>query len=313
VDAADSLEREPMSPPLGRRRGLTMIEVLLLILLALIALGLLLVALNAGREQSRRLNCAYNLKQMGEAIIAFHESKTPHYLPAARIADRYATWAVQIAPFLPLKAEENPLKGWDIQQSYYAQPAEVRTAQVPLYYCPARRAPPENSVRGDVPTDGQPSRNHFPGALGDYACAAGDGDPAHPWQTDEANGALILGEVLQRQGDRILRWRGRTSLEKLPRGKSVTILVGEKHVPLGTFGETEQGDGSLYNGDYPASSPRIGGPGYGLARSPADPFNNNFGSYHPGICQFLYADGHVDALTNSVSEDVLGRLLNRLD
>jgi prepilin-type processing-associated H-X9-DG protein len=296
-----------------RRSGLGRVEIGLLVVFALLGLGLVLVGINQGREQARRLRCAQNLESIGAAMIRFDDGKTRTFLPAARIADRYATWAVQIAPYLPLKEEENSLKNWDLVLSYYAQPKEVRAAQVFLYYCPSRRQPSETSISGDVPSDGPPDQKQYPGALGDYACAAGTGDPAHPWDSARADGAIILGEVLSQKGDRILRWRGRTSLDTLPRGQSHTILVGEKHVPLGSFGQTAQGDGSLYNGDYPASCSRIGGPGHGLAEGPSAPFQKNFGSYHPGICQFLYADGHVEALTVSINEEVLARLLKRLE
>ena len=76
-------------------------------------------------------------------------------------------------------------------------------------------------------------------------------------------------------------------------------------------GEVRFGDGPLYDGDPPASAARVGGPGFGLAPGPDAPFHDNFGSYHPGICQFLMADGGVRALANGVSEDVLGRLTTR--
>ena len=38
-----------------------------------------------------------------------------------------------------------------------------------------------------------------------------------------------------------------------------------------------------------------------------------FGSYHPGICQFVMADGNVRPLRVSMSVDVLGKLANRHD
>jgi prepilin-type processing-associated H-X9-DG protein len=295
-----------------RRLGLGRVEVALLVVFGLLGLGLALVALNKGREEAQRAQCTQHLKEIGAAMHRFEDGKVRTFLPAARIADRYATWAVQISPFLSLKDEENPLKEWDQGRPYYSQPEPIRTAQVALYYCPSRRQSPQTSLSGDVPSDGQPNQDHHAGALGDYACASGNGDPAHPWDSAKANGAIILGEVLRQEGDRILRWRGRTSLENLPRGQSYTILVGEKHVPLDGFGLAAQGDGSLYNGDYPASSARIGGPGHGLASGPDAPFRLNFGSYHPGICQFLFADGHVEAVAVSIHEEVLGRLLNRL-
>jgi prepilin-type processing-associated H-X9-DG protein len=290
---------------------LTILEVVLLVLLAIAVLGLVFVAIQASRESAQRMLCENNLKQVGQSLRGFQENKG--FLPASRIADRHATWAVQIAPFLPLKDEENPLKGWDLTLSFYAQPEQVRTAEVLLYYCPARRLPPQLSNSGDVPRDGRPSTDHFPGALGDYACAAGSDDPSRPWETARADGALILGEILKRKDDRILAWRGRTSLTSLPRGLDRTIVIGEKHVPLDGFGQGAEGDGSLYNGDYPANSGRIGGPGHPLAQSPDDAFDLNFGSYHPRVCQFLFADGHVEALTVSLSGELLGRLLSRLE
>ena len=292
------------------RRGLTVTEVVVIVLILVVVIGIVLTAIPRLRESAHREQCANNFKQLGEAFRRFRDAEGG--LPAARIADRYATWAVQIAPYANL-AEKNGLRAWDLRKSYYLQAEEVRAAQVLLYYCPSRRLPPQLSVSGDVPDNGQPAAQHFPGALGDYACCSGDGSTAHPWTTAEANGAIILGEVLQRADDLVLKWRSRTDFAALTRGESHTMLLGEKHVPRGHFGETQLGDGSLYNGDYPASSARVGGPGHGLAPSPDAAFMDNFGSYHPGICQFLMADGSVKALANSLQDDVLGRLATRGD
>jgi prepilin-type processing-associated H-X9-DG protein len=294
-----------------RRSGLTLFQALLLLLLALLAAGVAVVAIQAANERARRLQCVENLRKIGQSILQFHEAKRT--LPASRIADGYATWVAQIGPYLPLAEQNNPLKGWDQEKPYDAQPPAVREAQIPFYYCPERRAPPQLSVEA-------PGKKRPQGALGDYAGVAGDDNPPGTWDKAEANGALVLGEVLERQGDRIVRWRSRTNLESLARdepkeekkrGTSHTLLVGEKHVPQGAFGQAEQGDGPFYDGALPASSMRIAGPGHGLAQSPADPFRLQFGSYHPGVCNFLYADGRVETMANAVNEDVLGRLANR--
>jgi prepilin-type processing-associated H-X9-DG protein len=288
------------------RRGLSIVEAILLLLGLVLVVGLIVMGLGYAREQARQLQCENNLKEIGTAIHSFQKHKS--FLPASRIAPGYATWAAQLGPFLPLKDEENPLVSWDMELPYYSQAESVRIAQVALYYCPARRPEPGVSVSGDYPRDGPPGPN-VPGALGDYACAPGSSDSL--WETADADGAIILGEVLEKKGQRIVRWRSRTSLTELPRGQGYTIMVGEKHVQLGTFGQRAEGDGALYNGDYPASSSRIGGPRCGLAQAPSDPFQNNFGSYHNRVCFFLFADGHVEKMSVDVSEEVLGRMLNR--
>src|SRR5204863_8437664 len=102
-----------------------------------------------------------------------------------------------------------------------------------------------------------------------------------------------VGEVLEKSGDKIVRYQSCTTLADLQRGQSYTILLGEKHVAVGDFAQRSLGDGSLYNGDYPASFARLIDANHGLAQGPTDAFNLNFGSWHPGVCQFLMADGRI--------------------
>src|SRR5207302_3937758 len=140
------------------------------------------------------------------------------------------------------------------------QPA-VREALLPVYICPARWRPDTLSSGGDIdPATGV----HVPGGIGDYAGVAGTGDPAHPWDGPDADGAIILGEVLQREGDRIVRWRGRTSLAAIAkaRGLSATLLFGEKHVPGDGIGPAALGAGSIYYCQHAAATARIAGPAY---------------------------------------------------
>jgi hypothetical protein len=89
-------------------------------------------------------------------------------------------------------------------------------------------------------------------------------------------------------------------------GLSNTILAGEKTVPVGGFGQGYL-DCSTYNGDQPVCSTR-GGPGSTLAQSPHEA-SYTFGSYHPGVCQFVFGDGSVHALRVSIDSDTLVKLL----
>jgi hypothetical protein len=291
-----------------RRRGLSRIDVLVIVVIGVILLGILLTLLPRLREGSYEVQCKFNLQQIGGAIARFHDRQ--RFLPASRIDDGYATWAVQIGADLSVKGD-NLLRAWDEQKPYAAQADAARQVQVPQYYCPARRRPDQLSTAGDDGPDGK----LLPGALGDYACAAGNSLKPHPWDGPEANGTILLGQVLKRKENLVLEWRGRTRLEDLGDNKAYKILLGDKHVPLGKFGQAAAGDGSLYNGASIAnviSAARVAGPGYGLAASPEAPFNSNFGSYHQGgVCQFLMADGAIKTFTPSVDETVLGRFTDR--
>jgi hypothetical protein len=301
------------------RSAITRVEIAIIIGLGLLVAGLLAVLLSRQRENGMRLQCMNNLRRIGDAVHGFHEGQPGAddlqnpghgYLPPARIADGYATWAVLLAPYL---TDKNPLHDWDVSKSYLAQPPSVREALVTGYFCPARARPAWLSTTGEKDLE---TNKHVPGALGDYAGVAGSGDPARPWDGPNADGLIIIGEVLDWADDQIVRWRGRTRLpdvrrDATARGLSTTLLFGEKHVPPDTFGNANKGDGSLYDGHFPASVTRVAGPGYGLAASPTDPFNHNFGSAHPRISHFLFADGSVRPFTADVNEDVLGNLARR--
>lgn len=293
--------------PRRHRFGFLKSELIVVLVIVLTAIGLLLVLLGQGRGQAQRLECANHLRLLGEAISSYHgtnEKPGNGALPPARIADGYATWAIALGAYL---AAADPFAAWDMRKSYSAQTAAAREVVLPMFLCPARNRQQGLSAAGDFGRDG----NHLAGALSDYACASGDGDPRFPWTGPSANGAIVLGEVLVRKDDLILRWQSRTSYTSLIRSKSATLVLGEKHVPLDRLGQADVGDGSLFNGGNPASFSRIGGPGFGLATSANDPFNSNFGSAHTGLCNFLHADGSVRPYENSLAEDVLGQLIRR--
>jgi prepilin-type processing-associated H-X9-DG protein len=318
-----------------RRHAFTFTELVVIVFIAVVIGGILLMWLLRLREQGNRASCENNLRRLGEAVYSYRDHTQPHALPPSRIADGYATWAVLLAPYLDRNMGRR-LSEWDLTRPYVAQADEIRQAQISLYYCPARRSPGPTSVTGDVGPSGE---HNEPGALGDYASSGGDGDPAHPWNTDEANGAMMPAKVLKKgpQGT-ILKWQGRLDfrideaagkndvsvrtgpgepgpIREIKRGTSYTILIGDKHVRPEDFGRAERGDGSLYNGGRPASHARIGGPGHGIAPSPDSPFEPRFpvfGSWHPrGMCNFLMADGSVRAIDPGIDGGVLADLTAR--
>ena len=112
-------------------------------------------------------------------------------------------------------------------------------------------------------------------------------------------------------------------LHKILDGSSNTFLAGEKHVPQGMFGRLKVGDGPIYSGAWSAFPGRIAGIEDPIAKGPTDYdpcggivdgiFARRFGSWHPGVCQFVFCDGTVRVIRNNIDTATLRRLASRDD
>ena len=311
--------------PATSTHGFTLVELLVVIAIIGILIALLLPAVQTAREAARRAQCANNLKQLGLAIHNFENNY--QQLPPAKIADTFATWAVLLLPFV----EGNTIYDqWDIERSYFDQPnPDQCMLGVAVFACPTRRSNGAMSIEGDRNTAGS-SEPHLPGATCDYACSGGDDSPGHSWfglymgPNELANGAMINSFESKQQGGRVVRWVSETTMADIRDGTSNTILLGEKHVQTGQVGLGSglqynlhglhpSGDGSVYDGDYELHYMRAGGPTHPIARSADEPLNANFGSWHPGVCQFVFCDGSVRSLSVEIGTELYGRLNARND
>jgi prepilin-type N-terminal cleavage/methylation domain-containing protein len=303
--------------PKGRRSGFTLIELLVVIAIIAVLIGLLLPAVQKVREAANRMSCSNNLKQIGLAVHNYES--TNKVIPPARL-DQFGgvTWAVLILPYLE---QDHFYKQWDVNHWYYDQPGgeTLRQTHVKTYFCPSRRSPPQISIAGDepeIPFAG--SLPNYPGARGDYAASSGSTDDV----IINPNGAIVTGtppitpsEYAKSPSNPpavFAKFRSRTNFASILDGLSNTFFIGEKHVRLVGSGQAES-DSSIYNGDRTNVNLRFAGPSYPLARSPQESFRQQFGSYHPGVCQFVMGDGSVRALPVSVSGAILALLAQRAD
>jgi prepilin-type N-terminal cleavage/methylation domain-containing protein len=297
--------------------GFTLVELLVVITIIGILIALLLPAVQAAREAARRMQCSNNLKQIGLAIHGFHD--TEGAIPPTRYANnRGGTWVRAVLPYLEQQglSDRWAAAPWPVPDygGYFNLLTDAdRQYQLPMMLCPTRRTPPQLSIDGDTR-----SGIHRAGALGDYAAVMGDclTDPTKPPPAPKCWDYVRTSRGPMRMAFPI--GNGETPLNQLTfadvtDGLSCTIFMGEKHVRSDQFGRVASYDTSIYNNNDLEVFARIAGPGYGLAILPDDAYNVNFGSYHPGVCQFVFGDGSVAGISTSINTVVLGNLACRFD
>jgi prepilin-type N-terminal cleavage/methylation domain-containing protein len=302
--------------------GFTLVELLVVIAIIGILVALLLPAIQAAREAARRSSCTNNIRQIALAVHNYHD--TYKFVPPARLQDAYPTWFAFIMPFLE---EQNAHDLWHFDKQWFDDlNKQAREVDVPLFRCPSRNNPKlVYSNFGDVA-----GVSTVLGAAGDYVGNGGnnnnyDGDPVWWWNA-ESNGVIVSGPNFDIKPND-LSLVSQVSFKRITDGLSKTLLVGEKHVPLGA----EEKQGSIYDGDNQPNFARVGGsvtpvsPGGTdnfrcttrngcIGRAVNDPcYCDTFGSVHTNMCMFAFSDGSVRGLETSMDPDVLDALSVRND
>ncbi|MBD15979.1 MAG: hypothetical protein CMJ72_12590 [Planctomycetaceae bacterium] len=335
---------------LSRNIGFTLVELLVVIAIIGVLVALLLPAIQAAREAGRRAQCLNNLKQNSLAVLLYDETRG--YLPPAIISDELPVWQTSILPFIEqenLKGIIDGLAG----SSLYSLDETIRHIEVNSYICPTRGPRSIISIPGPSTWAGAPSdyagnlgdvgRLQYPDEPLENVMFSTCWSVRRPPSVNDLRptGTIVslhkrydsAGQLCDEcQGCNTETWTNALELRQITDGTSKTLLTGEKHIPREDLGTTGQdlanyvvyADTAYWQGEGSWNQCRGGGPGFGIAQSPEEPASKVtlqgiarqvyvFGSYHPGVCNFAYTDGSVDALQVDIDEYALGRLCNRED
>lgn len=277
------------------RSGFTLVELLVVIAIIGILVGLLLPAVQAAREAARRLQCANNLKQQGLAMMnhldAYGRFPSGAFQSPKTLLGHRFFWSGQILSYLE---QDNLYQQIDIHQAWDVPPNSTSLqTKLPVFRCPSGNAPEEfeQVVAGRRPC------NYL-------ACASG--------LTGRETGPGTLIGDLQLDGVLYLNSRNRDS--SITDGLSNTMLVGEALFLTQISGPDFTGNPQIID-HYTIGSPGMGSnevsEGLGSTAVKINSWKNaatafiedielGYSSYHSGVIQAVFADGHVTTISENI-------------
>jgi prepilin-type N-terminal cleavage/methylation domain-containing protein len=311
----------------NRRRGITLIEVLVVTAIIGLLIGLLLPAVQQAREAARRTQCKNNLKQLGLGMQLHHDAwntfppafvnKGPYKTPPFSLSHG---WAPFILRHIDQKALHD-LYNWDFP--LYAKENEpVTSRQLPIFRCPS--TPEQERFMENGPFKVFGTR----GGCGDYAATLGvDAELAKLGRVDQVGdyrGALThlpasaLIDINVPALTVSLNLTG-TRISDINDGASNTILLtevaGRPRLWLGGNGKGAQAlDGGAWNhfkggiifkGKMADGTADLGTCSMNCTN------NGEVYSFHTGGAHAALADGSVRFLSESINMRVLAGLITR--
>jgi prepilin-type N-terminal cleavage/methylation domain-containing protein/prepilin-type processing-associated H-X9-DG protein len=260
-----------------RRRGFTLIELLVVIAIIAVLIGLLLPAVQKVREAAALAACKNNLKQIGLALLQYHDAQTPQpcFPQLSSLESQF-----------PADHDGYP---WHIKP-YLEQAAAQDGNSLKVFICPSD------------PRNNQPLN----GSLGplSYPSTSSTDTPNDPFGDDAYDG-VIVGPTWANNGN-TLEPAARVTLNGITDGSSNTIMVGERpwsaDLSLGRWAWGPEDTTAPVVRNYVGGFPSPGCPAPAIFKpgnlSDRCAFNSVW-STHVGGAQFLFADGHVAFLNYS--------------
>ncbi len=278
-----------------KKRGFTLVELLVVIAIIGILIALLLPAVQAAREAARRMSCTNNLKQIGIALHNYHDVHSempPGWI--MQVTNGWEPtggpqwgWAALILPFIEQGGLYDSCRVTTLTLGQAVNDPDILPyvqQNIEAYVCPSTEA-------DDIPPNKRPNGEgvgmaSYAGCVGIHWWAGkGTGDNHGP----QDNNGVLTGRV-------------GIPFRKVTDGLSNTIAVGEAStndtysaIWAGIGGSGGDGFNHTRNVCHKLNSPKQRGN-----------MDRGFASNHPGGANFLFCDGSVHFLSETIEFRLAG-------
>ena len=302
------------------RRGFTLVELLVVVAIIGVLVGLLLPAVHAARESSRRAACQNNMKQLGLALLNYAEAHNSTLPPAGTgNTPPVHCWSA----FILAEMEQDALlRQYDLTHNWNAAVNKpVVDAVIPIFTCPsAPSAVQRIDTNGSAPGDyaapvcvvasyyatgnvPKPKKIFFPAGLSPVPPPY-SGAMVHDYPTplalvtDGLSNTILLAEDAGRP--QFWTRAGRLMISDDPQNGNAAVTDG--HV-TGAGWANPAADCPLHGFSEDGLS---GGPNLINATN-----NNELWAFHPGGINTVFVDGSVHFLSQSLDNAIVCALITR--